>query len=789
MKFRITQSALWRQDIRSVVGLVERKMKAYLLVSVLMLGFAVALWCEGKMPDDVPSWMLLGNQVAICGAFMFFLLTVWLATHAAVAAQSYETRILTQLVRLPVPSWEEVEASRTYASDFERLEAKQMFRLPFLFGRQERLPRDPEMSERPEREGVTSADPWGLERRADNTYDLGCGYGSEVAKLRHIKLIRHAATYWQTYDAFARISMNMGVNQLMLAVSYYVLGYVVVFVKSPFAAFAVVLVLVMMCEVVANLDMALTKNQFRLIHVTIIVGPAAACVASYETAVEIGSLIAGLMVPIAFLAHAGFLWLMARFCEIQEQDGAMLPVAFRYVLYLDVFAWFNGKSVDEDEVAAEEVATVAVVPADDDEIEGVAEQSGVPPPCDPRETAPNSMRAHLSHFAADYLDPDFEARESDNEEPTKIERRQQPGLQTIGGSPTRPKDLRPPGVDDMRHMPGAPRMWETVNADTAASKDFYNSVSFMEKGLCEPEMSAIVTGHDRERPGILPWTVFRHATLILALVWTVSAVYCLVDILWFGPDPDGDIESSLLLTEKIDVSWPPGVSLKSFSCDAKGQFFTMTDGISIFGAQLTEAAPTGIRGTTKRRSLSFTNTSVCTALLGHTVKDVAVVCDEGCQAVVLHGKDRLGTCSLGGTGLHLGRISLSWLDVGEHLSGIVVDPTCSVVDTSLTGCTSVTTNRGRVAQLRQGLTSILPIDILQSQGAQAKGVLAVRPINHRYLGVLSERMELLDTTSGVVSVLQRHPVAGFCVGDGIMFTLTGGRHPEVHSSPVPQELL
>lgn len=34
-----------------------------------------------------------------------------------------------------------------------------------------------------------------------------------------------AAVYWQTYDAFARVSMSVGINQLMLGMSYYILGF------------------------------------------------------------------------------------------------------------------------------------------------------------------------------------------------------------------------------------------------------------------------------------------------------------------------------------------------------------------------------------------------------------------------------------------------------------------------------------------------------------------------------------------------------------------------------------
>ncbi|CAK0904111.1 unnamed protein product [Prorocentrum cordatum] len=122
-KMRVKQAELWREDVRDFISLTERKMSIYLLVNVLLLGFNLNLWCEGRLPEGTPDWLMLGNQVAIGSSFTFLLLTVWLAMHASVAAQSYQTRILTQLVRLPLPCWSELEACRTHASEFEKARA------------------------------------------------------------------------------------------------------------------------------------------------------------------------------------------------------------------------------------------------------------------------------------------------------------------------------------------------------------------------------------------------------------------------------------------------------------------------------------------------------------------------------------------------------------------------------------------------------------------------------------------------------------------------------------------
>ena len=44
---------------------------------------------------------------------------MWFAVHASNAAQAASAEILTQRVRLPIPTWEELERMRTYAASFE----------------------------------------------------------------------------------------------------------------------------------------------------------------------------------------------------------------------------------------------------------------------------------------------------------------------------------------------------------------------------------------------------------------------------------------------------------------------------------------------------------------------------------------------------------------------------------------------------------------------------------------------------------------------------------------------
>jgi len=126
--YRTTQASLWREDVRDFVSLTEQKMSLYLIVNVLLLSFTVSLWVEGQLPESTPDWLVMGYQVSCVVAFSFHLLTIWLAMHASICAKSYQIRVLTQLVRLPVPTWQELEACRTAGSEYEKLDARQMFR-------------------------------------------------------------------------------------------------------------------------------------------------------------------------------------------------------------------------------------------------------------------------------------------------------------------------------------------------------------------------------------------------------------------------------------------------------------------------------------------------------------------------------------------------------------------------------------------------------------------------------------------------------------------------------------
>lgn len=750
--FRVEQGKLWRQDIRDIVGLVEKKTKAYLQVCVFMLGFTVSLWCQGRLPENTPSWLMLGNQIGIGGSFTFLLLTVWLATHASVAAQAYEARLLTQMVRLPVPTWEELEACRTYGSSFEQVESKQMFRVPFLMGKQESLVKNPTPSpEVADYGGVgfsggspdVSTDPWGLERRGDNTFELGPHYGAAVGKLRHIKLVRQAAHYWQNYDAFARISMSIGVNQLMLATSYFILGYMLIHLRAPYAAFGGVIILMGTAVAIANLDMSLPREQHFVIIGLLVAGPSLSCLATYHwgQTSELGEQIGRVLAPGAFFSHGLLVMLLTYFCRIRDTNaGGMMPTAFRISLYLDIFGWLKEDlNEDTDEVGEtagprRQISGLANSEAFSRQASSISQWS-VASPIE-AERVPQGMEVaqkglDLKPYAMDYLDHQ-DSLDAEPDSDAAVRRRYRPALNLVQYDsaglpvPTRPEDAAPPGtVDDLRNVPGAPReKWDPAIDGKEPTRDFFRPTTFFPAAADDADSKrrllesskTLETGHDRDRPGILPWKVFRSATILLGAVWMLAALYALLDAVvldvlfeslgtggagaivalqvpagtsvyakplepvvpkptlvellraGFGRIPPGPEP------ERVTMSWPHSGQPQGLSCDAVGRHFVLTDGVSIMSAEIaqSEVLPPvlkqnlrSLRPGIASPAMNFEEASRCTALQGQRLLDTAVRCpgpgsSDGngsvCQVLVLH-KDghRVAACDIHGSGSSMGR--------------------------------------------------------------------------------------------------------------------------------------
>jgi len=345
LEWRAEQSELWRDDVRDIIGLTQRKMDSYLIVSTLLLGMCLGLFSEGRLQPGTPPFLIHYYMLTLSAAFMYLLMSVWLAVHASIVAQCSAVRLLTQFVRLPIPTWEALQNMRTFACNYEKLDAKDMMRVPFT-----RNPRASANSEPVLPGGSTSSkssaaasgpiDPWRLEQHVEDR-DLYELQHMPALRRRHVQLARHAARQYQSYDAFARVSMAFGTHQLMQSICYYCLGYVALQDGSPWASVGVLVLMCVMTIALVQLDFEMTSKEMAWAMILIIAGPSCAGAATYTWSVWgiHARFLVEVLLPLTYAAHGGWLFFALVKCglETQPKTGVILPQRFRAVLYMDVF--------------------------------------------------------------------------------------------------------------------------------------------------------------------------------------------------------------------------------------------------------------------------------------------------------------------------------------------------------------------------------------------------------------------------------------------------------------------
>jgi len=828
MDFRIEQAKLWREDVKDIIGLTSVKMDTYLVVNAVQLGFCVLAFCEGRLPHGCPTWLVGCHTISLAGAFMFLLMSLWLAMQASVTAKSYEVRFLTQHVRLPVPSWSQVEGARTYASSYEKIKGSQMFRVPFLQGSQEAVMRrghptqsasssSTDNSNQQASQGnavdiesgspdtVQSTDVWGLERRGDSIYEMDKSIRTDPDKLRHLRLLNDNRHYWQAYDGFARVSMSMGTHHLIVALSYYVLGYVLISNHAVIAAWLTVFLFMAVIVTLISLDMSLTASEFRAAVIFVALGPCACAVATQQWALHTsgGRVLVAVLMPIVYLSHSMWLVYFLYLCKVTKQKGdLLLPTAFRSVMYVDVFGWIRRRHYQlQTTTMARQSSSASVI------------ESNVPP------QVPGSG----------------------------------PAIQSVrydeGGFPVATGPELEPGAE--KSMPDPDRLHE----------EHFEPTSFIprqKKTDTEDQDFVLRNNTVGVKPGWMPWRVFCAATLLLTIVWLFTGTYVLFQVLgWEGirmrvkphelaskhatyeASVHGTHESrgtgeffqmlpSLAGGHAMNTSWPGGnVHPQSLSCS--GMSLPMMFAASRYGIYSAKLSEKG----SDASSIYFEDVDGCEGIDGESLQDVSVDCDSSpaaCTLFVLHRQgQQLSMCSFTHNKKMLlqqsnsksfaksmsltSTIAASWLADGnfveersqEEVKSFVYAGQCQNDDGQ---CAYVETSRNRIAEVQKNSenqesgeagwfpTRMVHQDDLASSTA-VKGN-TIHPITPDLLGVLQPNKMIFQA----IEVETGEPVGqwqlpelpnsekwtSLCSVGNHLYFLSQGHGPQIWQFPLPAEL-
>ena len=307
---RVTEVALYREDIRDLFGLTTQKMDNYLIVNTLMLGFCISLMYGIELGPTAPDWINWMWTLSMCGSILFLLLSIWLCLHASITAQSLVVRLLTQWLRLPVPNAKEIGK---YAADFRQYEqtSKNLLRVP-LIGRPERS-----LSHIPEEPSDTHEDKYNLPR--DVFYGIG-DLGSPKLQKTHLQLFKELTMSWRGYDAYARVCMIMGTNQLLQALGHLAIAKMFLVNQQLIVALFVVITMHSLSLMHFKLNINPNRRQHSLMLVFLGVPPIATFVAA--TMWFYGLRVSSDIVAI-FAVFIHLIWIIFVLTLAIEDDGGM----------------------------------------------------------------------------------------------------------------------------------------------------------------------------------------------------------------------------------------------------------------------------------------------------------------------------------------------------------------------------------------------------------------------------------------------------------------------------------
>jgi len=157
----------------------------------------------------------------------------------------------------------------------------------------------------------------------------------------HVQLFRQLQSKWQCYDAYCRVSMGLGVNQMLQVLSYYGVCHTLVENHSPTTGFSLVVLFQCMTVALAVLDLAGLKRREIIIVQIVGVMPciltACAVAAGDRNAKGVLDPESNFSVaPLCSLFTVMWLELWLRL-SAPARDESQLPRRFRQMLFLDVF--------------------------------------------------------------------------------------------------------------------------------------------------------------------------------------------------------------------------------------------------------------------------------------------------------------------------------------------------------------------------------------------------------------------------------------------------------------------
>ncbi|KAF4652408.1 pumilio domain member 4 [Perkinsus chesapeaki] len=351
-KMRVRQVDLYREDLHDLFGLTIGKMDNYAAVSTILLVWCIEMFYKGRIPSPTQNFLFWAYAISLGStgkgwnlgtSIVFLLFSLWFALHASVNAQVFSVRALTQWLRLPVPSAQEIADAASRLKDYEASGVVSMLRVPIVFEQARKYGHDLPKDLRTQPSSLANKN-----RPNRGVADLTTDW--EVF-LAHFNLFNMMHKKWQCHEAFARVCMCWGTNQLLTAMSYFSFAYYGVFFNNPWASYAYAICCFTAALIHMRINALLTPRENLLMIFLLFVPLALQAIdtALYINAVQkedtyaivaFGGAITGLVAVIFGAAWQVF------FIYLCKPDSKGLPVKFSTVWCIDVMG-FGVETMEE----------------------------------------------------------------------------------------------------------------------------------------------------------------------------------------------------------------------------------------------------------------------------------------------------------------------------------------------------------------------------------------------------------------------------------------------------------
>ena len=312
---RIQQVRLYREDIKDLFTLTTKKMDQYLMLSTVGLMSTLAIFYNGRVPIDVPAWLFYLWAASCTSSLMFMLLASWFAVHGSVAAQIAMTRMRTTWLRLPVPRVEDITHGAAHVEDFERAKAASSLRVPLV-------------EESPEE----------LQARSDAAAEVD----DDVTMFSdHFLLYQKIYARFQGYDAFARVALVIGTQQLLITTNYVSL---LLYMQASLQIGTWALTVIVTAFSIANVYMNLLLPKYMMIGLatSLVIGMIFPGIATTQYMLYSSSSIGIYIGPLIISCHLISLGFMVYASYYHTQGG--LPTLFTTVIQSDLLGFLNTRS-------------------------------------------------------------------------------------------------------------------------------------------------------------------------------------------------------------------------------------------------------------------------------------------------------------------------------------------------------------------------------------------------------------------------------------------------------------